>query len=266
MAEQIDLNRLAIILKSLHISGRPLLLANVHDGSTASLVASLPQTKAVATASWGIAEVQGFKDEDLNLEANLAGISYIARGMREAGVSETIPLSADLQDGYENPADTIRRAIHLSIVGCNIEDLDNSQKPPTLRSIEDATARIRTVVQAAHECGVPDFVVNARCDVLGYNDGSLADVIERGRAYLAAGATTVFVWGVYKVKLTEAHIRELVKAFDGKLAVQPGIHSIATLQQLGVSRISVGPTLWRTSLAVMKKQAAEIVEGTYVPA
>lgn len=41
---------------------------------------------------------------------------------------------------------------------------------------------------------MPDFCVNARTDALGHG-GSIEESIDREKAYLAAGATTVFVWG-----------------------------------------------------------------------
>jgi 2-methylisocitrate lyase-like PEP mutase family enzyme len=45
------------------------------------------------------------------------------------------------------------------------------------------------------------------------------DVVERGQAYLEAGATTAFVWGVMKKVITENEVKEMVNQLDGKLAV-----------------------------------------------
>ena len=55
-------------------------------------------------------------------------------------------------------------------------------------------------MRAAADEGVPDFVLNARTDAFllaGDRDPaeSLADAIERGRAFLDAGAPVVFVPG-----------------------------------------------------------------------
>lgn len=245
-------SNLARTLKSFHVPGTPLLLANVWDAASAHLIASQASTKALATASYAIAATQGVDDNDMTLEQNLQGIRNVIAGLRKAGKTEQIPLTADLQDGYGEPAETVRRAIELGVVGCNLEDVNNAAKE--MRGVGEAVERVRKVVEAAREAGVPDFVVNARCDVLGYG-GGITDVIERGKRYLEAGAITVFVWGVGKWDIKPEEVREMLKAFDGRLAVQPGSIGVEKLTELGVSRISVGPALWRKSMSVVLEEA-----------
>ena len=252
---KLDLNSLARRLKSLHVPGTPVLLANVHDASSAQSVASQSLCKAIATASFAIAASQGVHDDDMTLLQNLQGIRNVAQGLKNSGRQHEIPLSADLQDGYEDPAESIQQVLALGVVGCNIEDLDNRAKPsPTLRSLEDATARVRAMVEAAKSAGVPDFVVNARTDVFGFG-GTVDDVVARGKAFLAAGATTVFVWGVRKKVITPTEVKEMVERLDGRLAVQPGGIPMRDLQVLGVSRISVGPLLYRKSMEAFTDDA-----------
>ena len=246
---------LACKLKTLHISGDPLRLANVWDGASAVAIANHPSTKAIATASYAIAATQGLDDGDVTLEQNLAGVKNVMAGLRKAGKAGELPLTADLEDGYGDPAETVRRAIELGVVGCNIEDVDNSKKE--LRTVDDAVGRIRAAAHAAREAGVPDFVINARTDVLGYG-GDISAVIERGQKYLEAGATTVFVWGAMKWDIKPDEVAEMVKAFDGKLAVQPGSIGVEKLTELGVSRISVGPMLWRKSISVLEEEGARL--------
>ncbi|KIX93539.1 uncharacterized protein Z520_10717 [Fonsecaea multimorphosa CBS 102226] len=256
-----ELNQLARQLKSLHIPGQPLILTNVYDACTASVVAILPSTKAVATASFAIASAAGIEDEDtMSLSDNLAGVRRVATGLRNAGKADTLPLTADLQDGYADPAEAVRQAIEIGVVGCNIEDVDNSSHPPKLRTLAEAKSRIEAAVRAARQAGVPDFVVNARTDVLGF-DGTIDDVVERGRAYLDAGATTVFVWGVRKKVITEHEVRDMATRLDGKLAVLAQGCTIETLTQAGVSRISVGPTLLLKALKFIQNEATAILEA-----
>jgi len=238
-----SLNNLAKILKSLHVPGKPLILTNVHDAATASAVAENPSSKALATASYSIATSQGVPDAQLTLSANLIGIKHVALGIKNSGQEDKKPLSADLQDGYDDIAQTIKSAIDLRVVGANIEDLktDPSTGHEELRSPEDAADRIRVALKAAEEAGVPDFVINARTDVLGFG-GNIKDVIVRGKQYLAAGATTVFVWGRGKHVITIEEVKELVNAFDGKLAVQGTTPlTLQELENAGVARISYGP-------------------------
>ncbi|KAK6344357.1 hypothetical protein TWF696_007996 [Orbilia brochopaga] len=240
-----QLNRLAKTLKALHVSGKPLILINVHDAPSAAAVATNAATKALATASYAIAASQGLKDANLTLADNVIGIRAVARGIEMTGFEDAKPLSADLQDGYEDIGATIKAAIDLGVVGANIEDLktDPATGHEQLRDISDAEARIKTALAAAAEAGVPDFVINARTDVLGYG-GGIKDCIERGKRYLAAGATTVFVWGARKHVITAEEVKEMADAFDGRLAVQgpgPTPLSVDELKAAGVARISFGP-------------------------
>ncbi|EGX49878.1 hypothetical protein AOL_s00076g519 [Orbilia oligospora ATCC 24927] len=255
------LNTLARTLKSLHIPGKPLILTNVHDAPTAAAVATHASTKALATASWSIAATQGILDAQLPLSGNLVGIKNVTQGLKNSGFADTKPLSADLQDGYNDIAETIKSAISLGVVGANIEDLktDTSTGHEELRPTEEAVERIRTALKAASEAGVPDFVINARTDVLGYG-GSIKDAIERGKKYLDAGATTVFVWGVGKHVITIEEVKEMVEAFGGKLAVHgtgPTPLGLKELEEAGVARISYGPWFARRSWKAFGDDAAE---------
>lgn len=237
------------------MSGKPIVFANVWDGASAKTIATLSATKAVATASYAIAATHGLEDEELSLTENLGSLRTVVTGLKKAGKFDEIPLSADLQDGYEDPAETVRKAISLGVVGCNLEDCDIKKK--TMFEVDVAVMRIEAAHKAAVHAGVPDFVINARTDILGYG-GNIKDVIERGNRYLKAGATTVFVWGVLKWDIKEEEVKEMVEAFGGKLAVQPGSIGAEKLKELGVSRISVGPVLWMQCMSGLVKAAEDM--------
>ncbi|KAF9980097.1 hypothetical protein BGZ75_008823 [Mortierella antarctica] len=253
-----DQNATAVLFRSLHKPGQPLVLGNVYDAATASIMVSLPSAKAIATASFAIAAVEGVYDDDMTREQNLAAIKKIA-----AVVVPHKPLTADLQDGYEDIQDTIRRVIELGVVGCNIEDVDCKSRK--LRTLEDAVQRIKLAVEAAKEAGVPDFAVNARTDVLGHG-GSIEDAIERGKAFLASGANTVFVWGGPKGRgVSRDEVKILVKALDGRLNVikrlGDGFLSVAELKEIGVARISVGPGLYLVAMDAYKSAAESLLSS-----
>lgn len=241
--------------------GKPLLLANVHDGYSAKLVASNPKSQAIATGSGAIALSQGVEDDDMTLDQNLQGIKYVAAGLRASGRQHELPLTADLQDGYDDPAETVRRSIDLGVVGCNIEDVVTNAKPtPTLRSIEDATNRVKAMVDAAKSAGVPDYVVNARVDVLAFG-GTINEVVERGKAYLEAGAASIFVLGFGKHNITKEEIVDMVNRLDGKLALHPGGLSMKDLRDSGVCRISVGSLFYRKAMDAFRSEAVTLLEG-----
>lgn len=273
MAATTNLSAVAAHFRSLHQSSNPIILTNTHDKASTEVVAALPQTRAVATASYAIAETLGLGDPQLDLEANLKGIAAVREGLRSLGSrGDELPLTADLQDCYEDPAETIRRAIEVGgIVGCNIEDLDNDpteKRKVRLRSPEEAADRVRAVLRGAKEAGVEGFVVNARTDVLGFG-GTIDDVISRGKNYLDAGATAVFVWGCGKHDITVAEAKRMSEAFGGRLSLQPGVIGVKGCREAGACRVSVGPLLWRKIQgvdeqdreAVFKKEALAVYES-----
>jgi 2-methylisocitrate lyase-like PEP mutase family enzyme len=231
---------LAKTFKALHQPGNPLVLANVYDILSSRAVASLPSSKALATASYAIAAARGTTDEDLDLYTNLAAIPDIAAVAKQFNK----PLTVDIQDGYGDSLEkAIATLIDQGVVGVNLEDCDKNGK---LYSIDTAVERITRTLAVAQQKGVPDFVVNARCDVL-VQGGTVDEVLDRGKKYIAAGATTVFVWGGSSRGVSRQEVETMVKEFDGRLNVllsgKPDALTIPQIRELGVARISIGPTL-----------------------
>lgn len=247
-------NALAKSFKALHIPHNPLIFANIYDAVSARAVASLPAAKAIATASYAIAEAAGLKDDTLTRAVNVTAARNIASAIKEFGK----PLSVDFQDGYGDQLESgITELLQAGVVGINLEDYNGSAKK--LYSTSEAADRIQRVLNTAKAFGVPDFVVNARCDTL-VQGGDLEEVIERGHAYLAAGATTVFVWGGGR-GVSRAEVVKLVKEFDGRLNVMLLSGGLTTkeLATIGVARISIGPTLQIGAMAKLQKDAEAIL-------
>lgn len=192
----------------------------------------------------------------MSLETNLAAVRGISKVAKEYG----LPLTVDFQDGYgEDLEEGIKELLEFGVVGVNLEDYDKDAK--MMISLDVAVERIERVLATAREKGVDDFVVNARTDAL-LHDGTISEVIERGKAYLGAGATTVFVWGgSVRGGITREEVRQLVDAFDGKLNVSlkvaEGNLTVRELAGMGVARISIGPALQHAAT----KTFGEVAEG-----
>ena len=93
-----------------------LVLVNVWDAVTARLVAELPGCRALATASHSIAEAHGYRDgEQIPRDLMIEAVGRIAAAVE-------LPVSADLEAGYGDVGETVRRAIAVGAVGANIED------------------------------------------------------------------------------------------------------------------------------------------------
>jgi 2-methylisocitrate lyase-like PEP mutase family enzyme len=248
---------LATTLRSLHIPGRPLILTNVYDAVSARAIAALKGTQALATASYAVAAAAGFADNELSFEANLAAVRAIALVAKEY----SLPLTVDWQDGYgERLEEGIERLLDLGAVGINLEDWNNEKQK--LYSAEEAAARVKRVLAVAEKRGVPDFVVNARTDVL-LKGGLIDEAVERGKAYLAAGATTVFVLGGSVRVITKSDIEQLARAFDGKLnfglRIGPGNITVKELADIGVARLSIGPQLQLIAMKAITDEAEKLL-------
>ncbi|MCU1570576.1 MAG: isocitrate lyase/phosphoenolpyruvate mutase family protein [Naasia sp.] len=241
-------------LVELHRAPEILSVVNVWDVVTAKVVAALPETKALATASHAIAATFGYEDgEKIPLDLHLDIIGRIVASVGD------LPVSADLEAGYGDPGDTMRRAIAVGVVGANLED--------QVKPLPDALAAVTASVAAAESEGVP-FALNARTDVFlraGDRDPSevLADAIERGRAYLGAGATCFFVPG----KLSDDTVEQLVEALGPQqisVIGVPGAQSSTRFEQLGVARISYGPWTQRIALTALEDAARSLYAGGVV--
>jgi 2-methylisocitrate lyase-like PEP mutase family enzyme len=242
-------------LQQLHADPELLLVVNVWDAISAKVIAETPGTQALATASHSIAAAHGYPDgEKIPVEEMIKAVGLIA------WVAGELPVTADLEAGYGNPGDTISRAIDVGIVGANLED--------RLKPLPDAVRAVEAAVQAAEAAGVP-FVLNARTDAFlraGDRDPAavLADAIQRGRAYLDAGAANFFVPG----RLDEATVGALVDALGPQrvnLIGIPGAIDLATAQRLGVARVSYGPWSQHVALTALQNLATDVYAGGGLP-
>jgi 2-methylisocitrate lyase-like PEP mutase family enzyme len=250
-----DTASLATQLLRLHEDEQLLTVVNVWDVISARVVAGTEGTKALATASHSIAASRGYEDgENIPVEEMLEEVRRIT-------AATDLPVTADLEAGYGDAGETVRKAIALGVVGANIED--------QMKPLDEAVAVVRAVVAAAQAEGVPDFVLNARTDaVLRAGDRPRADVltdaIARCRAYLDAGAPVVFVPG----RLDEDEVGALVEALGRQrltLIGVPGLPALDRLQQLGVARVSYGPMPQRVALTALQQLVEDVHAGRGVP-
>lgn len=243
-------------LARLHSAPEILRVVNVWDAVSAKTIAALPETRAIATAGHSIAATFGYADgENIPLDLMLDMVGRIVEAVGD------LPVSADLDAGFGDPGETVRRAIGKGVVGANVED--------RLRPLEEAVAAVEAIVAAGEAEGVP-FVLNARTDAFVRAgdrpiEASVADSIERGRAYLAAGADLVFVPGILDADVT----RRLVEGIgERKLSVigLPGTLRAAEYEALGVARVSYGPMPQRVALTALQDVAADLFRDGIIPA
>ena len=238
----------------LHTDPEVLVLVNVWDAVSAKVVADAPGCRALATASHSIAASHGYPDgEQIPLDLMIDAIGRIVAAV-------DLPVSADLESGYGDVADTVRRAIGVGAVGANLED--------AMRPLDESVAAVSAAVNAGDAEGIR-FVLNARTDAFlkaGDRDPEavLADAIERGRAFLDVGAACVFVPGKLDADIVERLVAGIGERKVSLIGV-PGSVPSSDLQRLGVARLSFGPWSQRAVLTALQDLSGELLAGGALP-
>jgi 2-methylisocitrate lyase-like PEP mutase family enzyme len=238
-------------LRALHVAGDPVVLVNVWDAASARVVAAAG-ARAIATASWSIAAAHGFGDgEQIPRDEMIAAVGLVARTVE-------LPVTADLERGYADAGETIALAIEAGAVGCNLAD---SLADDTLRPTAEHAERVAAARANGEELGVP-VVINARTDAYLTDlpaEERLAAAIERGEAYMDAGADCIFVPGLRDLET----IAELCTHFPVSVI---GASPRAEVAAAGVSRISYGPGGMGIALAALRREAESLLAGGAPPA
>jgi len=242
-----------------------LVLLNSWDNGSSKLVEACGY-KAIATTSMGIAASLGYPDcEVIQLSEMLQVITGIVNAVQ-------VPVTVDIEAGYGNNVDeiieSVKKIVATGIVGINIED--SIELSPVLIDELEFCERIAAIRALSDSLGF-HLVINARTDSFYTSSGStqekLSESIRRGNKYREAGADCIFVQPVWEKET----IRTLVKEINAPInilsnpAIGAGLPpSVRELQDLGVARLSLGSSLMKATLALIKKVADELSEkGTY---
>ena len=207
---------------------------------------------AIATTSAGVAFSLGYPDgEQIPRELMLATVQRIAGCVQ-------VPVTADLESGYGDPARTAAGLIASGAIGLNLEDRVHSESP-SLESIGKQVEKIGAVRRVADSLSV-GVVINARTDVYLAQIGDAASRFERScerlRAYIDAGADCVFIPGL----TDEETITRFVEAlkFPINILALADAPPIAWLRALGVARVSVGSGIMRATMGLTRRVALEL--------
>ena len=251
-----DLAARAATLLDLHTAPEILVLANVWDVVSAQVVAGTDGVQALATASHSIAATFGFEDGEnipLNLHLDMVGLIVAA---------VDLPVTMDVEAGYGDPGETVRRAVDIGVVGGNLED--------QMKPLDEAVAAVEAALRAGRDAGV-DFVLNARTDVFvraarDADRGELVtEAVRRGQAFLEAGAPVVFVPGVVARDEIAALVEGLGRQKLSVISVPGRSLPVRELEELGVARVSTGPFTQRVALTALQDATAELLAGGVLP-
>src|ERR1051326_972544 len=279
-------------LLELHHASQPLVLINAWDAASAAMVehCGLP---AIATSSAAMANALGFPDgQYLPWADMLDAVARVCRAVK-------VPVTADIESGFAPNVTALEKSIteiiQAGAVGVNLEDVmsanpahksadrKNADSKNTgaanaepirhgnpLFPLPEQIARIQAVRRAALSAGI-HLVINARTDAYWQAgvepDEAMRGTLERGKAYLQAGADCIFIPGLRKPE----HIQTIVdslRSTDPKAALNilagPGVPSIPELTKLGVKRVSYGSGPHRAAMGLLHRIATEAqTSGTF---
>lgn len=264
MVSSIQKEKAEMFLK-FHHDPEILVLLNSWDAGSSKLIEACGY-KVIATTSMGIAASLGYPDCEV---IQLSEVLQIVTGIVNA---VQVPVSVDFEAGYGNDVDeiveSVTKLIATGVVGLNIED--SIELSPVLIDEMEFCERISAIRALSDSLGF-HLVINARTDSFYTSSGSthekLAESIRRGNRYREAGADCIFVQPVWEKET----IRTLVKEINAPINIlsNPSIGaglppSVRELQDLGVARLSLGSSLMKATLALIKKVADELSgKGTY---
>ncbi len=299
-------------LLELHHASQPLILINAWDAASAAMIehCGLP---AVATSSAAMANALGFPDgQFLPWAQMLAAVASVCRAVK-------VPVTADIESGFAPDVTaletSITQIIQAGAVGVNLEDVmsanpahqsadrqianpenadfknSGSANAEPIRHgnplfpLAEQIARIQATRRAAQAAGI-HLVINARTDAYwqaGVSpDEAMRGTLERGKAYLQAGADCIFIPGLRNpdhiktvidhlsagyvppadLKNNEVHNIHPVAPIN--ILAGPGVPSIPELTKLGVKRVSYGSGPHRAAMGLLRRIASEArASGTF---
>ena len=243
------------MFKQLHKGEKPLIICNVWDASSAQ-VAEKNGFKAIGTSSAAIAHMFGKADgEQIEFEQLLSLVQLISN-------ASDLPLTVDIESGYgETPqviANNILQLSEVGVVGINIEDSVVVDGLRRLCDEHEFAEKLKAVKVLLDQKAVEMFI-NVRSDTYLLNLANpLQASLERIAIYQRAGADGIFLPCINQT----TDIEKVVAASQLPINVMcvAGLPDFATLQQLGVKRISMGNFIHQAMLASLSSILSTVVE------
>jgi 2-methylisocitrate lyase-like PEP mutase family enzyme len=180
----------------------------------------------------------------------IIGLRDLVDHARHMAARCDIPIFVDADTGFGNAVNvhfTVQECIRCGVAGLQIEDQEAPKKSGTAAgrrciSVDEAVGKYRAAVAARNEID-PEFIICARCDVLGAEGGSFTEALRRCVAYAQEG-------GVDLIWLNSVQTRDQLRRACSEiplpiLAVWGGAESTPTLEEyekLGL-KIVLYPTI-----------------------
>ncbi len=176
-------------------------------------------------------------------DAGLLTLSEMVQNAERICQAVDIPVYVDCDTGFGNAINvrrTVESIIRAGAAGLFIEDQAAPKRCGFVKGKEviptaEAAGKYRAAADVRDELD-PDFVLIARTDARGAVGGSLEQVVERGKAYLAAGVDMVYAEALQsreEVRYVRERLPACLFMITG-IAIQPPL-SDAEMKALGLS-------------------------------
>lgn len=230
--------------------------------------------KLIEKSGFEVVQASGF-----GLAATVLGLpdmAFISFGemlelTRNIATAVEIPLMADADTGFGNAINAMfvtRKYIEAGCAGMNIEDQTFPKRCGHLEgkniiSTDEMVLKIKACKEVRDKLD-PEFIINARTDAIAVE--GIEKAIERGNAYLDAGADMIFVEAPRHIEDIQRAVKEIhglvsVNFFDAVVGGKTPLLPVEDLKDLGVARISVpvGPLF--AAVKGMSDYLAAVKEG-----
>jgi 2-methylisocitrate lyase-like PEP mutase family enzyme len=192
-------------------------------------------------------------------DTGIIGFRDVIDHARHVTARTDIPIFLDLDTGFGNAVNvhfSVQECVRAGIAGVSLEDQEAPKKSATVagrRCIprDEAVGKIRAAVAARNEID-PDFVICARCDVLGAEGGTFEEALERSIAYVREGGAD-FVW-LNSVETREQAARACAEIPAPVMVIWGGEQPAPTLEEY--SRVGVRIALYPVIASSVGLQAA----------
>ncbi len=244
--------------QALHERSGAFVIPNPWDAGSAKILAALG-FEALATTSAGCAFSRGYLDSAPEITRDA-----ILQNAKEIVDATTLPISADLMNGFgDSPdvcAETIRLAANAGLAGGSIEDSTDDPKNQ-IYDFQLATERVAAAAEAAH---ASQFLLTARAENFLHGHPDLDDTIRRLQSFAKAGADALYAPGLTNLEAIRAVCASVSKPVNVLMGLTGATFSVEELAAAGVKRISVGGSFARAALGGFVRAAREVKErGTF---
>ena len=243
-------------LRNLFASGRIVVAPGAFDGLSARLVAQAA-FPAVYASGGAIARSAGVPD------LGLIPLGAIVDRLASMVDVVDVPVIADADTGYGNALNAQAAARALERAGVAAFHLEDQTFPKKCGHYDDKgvvptaemVGKLKAVRDALHD---PDFVVIARTDALAVEGFDAA--IERGCAYIAAGANMIFV----EAPTSEAEIGAIAQRLPGLKLInmfaggKTPLVPVPKLQAFGYHLVIIPSDTQRAAIKAMQRALAVI--------